>query len=145
VDYNRNVTESLAHLGGLDPVSQAAATVLTSAIDMALHRRVVFELQIGALTGSVDFKIQASATSGGSYADVTGFAITQVTVANKKVRVECKAETVIGATNGNRFIKGSLTVTTGPALISLDIYGTVDRYEPASDQNVAAVTQTLVP
>ncbi len=139
------LSQQLAVVDKLDPVSQAAATVLGTAIDMSLHRKVVFIIDVGAFGASatVDAKIQASATSGGTYADVSGKAIVQMLAAggnNKVVKLEISAQEV---TSGSRFIKLSITVGTAATLLSYVALAASDRYEPSNLYDLAAVTQTV--
>ena len=78
----------------IDPV--AASSVQTSAaIDTLGYSTGVFVIENGAATGTpssytVDAKLQECATSGGSYTDVSGAAITQLTADSKLavIRVE---------------------------------------------------------
>src|SRR3954454_6551575 len=76
----------------LDPVSQAAATVTSGGVDMSKFERVMFVVMVGAVTtGTVDAKLQESATSGGTYTDISGASITQITTSNKIATLEIKA------------------------------------------------------
>lgn len=145
MDFLRNLSESLAKLGHIDPVSQTAGTVLSGAINTKLHRRIFAVLQVGALTtATVDAKFTAAATSGGSYTDVAGTSITQITGAGGKyVVIELKTETLAAAGQGP-FVKLSVTVGTAAVVIAAVVYGACDRYEPASDYDEAACAQIVV-
>jgi hypothetical protein len=126
------------------PASIAASTVLTGAIDMKNLRRVLFIIQTGVLGASatVDFKITGSATSGGTYADVTGRSITQIVKAtgdNKIAILEVTAEQV-GA-QGWRFIKGSLTIGTAASVVGVIALGDGLRYSDAGENDIAAVAE----
>src|SRR5947209_12267700 len=98
----------------LDPVSQGAATVTTGGVDMSKFERVMFVVMVGAVTtGTVDAKLQESATSGGTYTDISGASITQITTSNKIATLEIKA-TQLSA--GKAFVRLSLTVGTAATL-----------------------------
>lgn len=65
----------------------ATATVTGQALDFQDADGPCFAaLQVGTVSGTsptLDVKVQESATSGGTYTDVTGAAFTQVTASNK--------------------------------------------------------------
>jgi hypothetical protein len=67
----------------LAPVSKSAGTTTGSAIDLTGYQSGVLIVNAGVIasSGTVDCKVQSSATSGGTYADITGAAITQMTEA----------------------------------------------------------------
>jgi hypothetical protein len=136
--------ERLPVVGQISPASYGAGTQLTAAIDMANVRRVLFVIQTGVLGASatVDFKITGSATSGGTYADVTGRSITQIVKAsgdNKLALLEVTAEQV-GA-QGWRYIKGSLTVGTAASIVGVVALGDGLRTSEAGEFDVAAVAE----
>jgi hypothetical protein len=142
--YNENLTEGLAVLGQLAPANQSTSAKAIGPFNTKYFRRVIFDINLGVLGSSatIDFKVQAAATSGGTYTDVTGTAITQITAgATNFVRVEVRAETLGGASQGP-FIKGVLTPGTAASQASVVAYG-VAGYSPASDYNVVTPTQTI--
>ena len=143
----RNIlmTEDLAVAGEIHPVSQGVGSVSTAAINMGLFGAVVFEVEVGAVgaAGTVDFLVQASATSGGTYADVSGTAITQITVSNTKALIEVRAARLTDLGVGP-FIKGKVTIGGNAVLISLSALGSKGPYYPNSDNNLASVAQKVV-
>ena len=95
-------------------------------------------------SGTVDMKLQACATSGGTYADVAGCAITQITSGAENIaQLEISAETLMNL-NVGPYVKVVVTIGTAASLVSLIVEGGVARYEPAADENIAAVTQTVI-
>ena len=64
---NEKMTERLALVSTLDPVSQSAATVTSDVIDMKLFKKVLFILSTGSLgtSATVDLAIKGDTTSGG--------------------------------------------------------------------------------
>lgn len=142
-------SERLALVGTIDPDAYAAGTYLTDAIDMADFDRVLFLILAGDLVtnNTTDFKVTASVASGGTYYDLTGAAITQLTEAgsdsDKQAMVEVKAIDVLAA--GYRYIKGSLTVATAGADASVVALGFDPHYGPASDQNLTSVAEIVTP
>lgn len=67
------------------PAQAATATVTGAALDLSGYDRALVTLNVGTMTGTsptLDVKVQSSATSGGTYADITGAAFAQVTTTN---------------------------------------------------------------
>ena len=79
----RQLSNRVSFNQALAPVSKSAGTTTSSAIDLTGYSNASLFVSIGVISssGTVDCKVQASATSGGSYADITGAAITQATQA----------------------------------------------------------------
>lgn len=93
----------------IDPEDSAAATITGAAIDRTGFNSCVLHASAGAVTGApsaqtVDAKIQDSATSGGSFVDFAGGAITQITT------VDSDAEVDIDLSGAKAFIKVVVTV-----------------------------------
>ena len=65
----------------VDPDANAAGALTSAEIDVRGYYQALLIVNIGTLGSSatLDCKVQASATSGGSLADITGAAITQQT------------------------------------------------------------------
>lgn len=81
-------------LVGIAPIAASSAQT-SSAIDTLGYNSATFVVSNGAATGTpssytVDAKVQECATSGGSYTDVSGATITQITAdgGTKVIRVE---------------------------------------------------------
>lgn len=127
----------------LDPVSQAAATVTSGAVDLAKFRRAMFIVMVGNVggAGTVDAKIQQSATGSSGWSDVTGSAITQITASNKIATLEIRADQL---SSGQRFVRLSLTVGTNAVLIAVLPIGGEAVQKPGNANDIAAVTQRLV-
>lgn len=148
------LSESLALVGIIEPDAYAASSnELTDAIDMSLYQRVLFVVQVGTMgdTSTIDFEVQESATSDGTYAPIGGLGtetrrITQLagdaTPANsdsdKQVLVEVSVDDL---TSGKRFIKGSLNVGTAASDVGVVAIGTRARYQPVS--HLSSVAQIL--
>jgi hypothetical protein len=146
VEYNRNLSESLAVVGKINPSSQAAGELLTGAINTNLHRRVLFIVALGTpgSSGTLDAVVKASSTSGGSYTAVPNSAtnITQLAAAGVAL-IEVKAESLAAAGIGP-YIKGSMTVGTATSPTAMIALGSCDRYEPASDNNISGTATPVV-
>lgn len=143
--YTEKLSQQLAFIGQYNPASVAASTVLTASIDMAKYRRLLFIIQCGVLGASatIDAKVQQAATSGGSYTDLSPTkAITQLVKAsndNSVVLIDLAAEEL---TQGQRFVKLSVTVGTAASIFGVVVLGSDGRYHPQGD-NLAAVVQTV--
>lgn len=79
----RQLTDRATVVVALAPVSKNAGTTTSSAVDMTGFGGGALMVSAGVISssGTVDCKVQSSATSGGSYTDITGAAITQMTQA----------------------------------------------------------------
>jgi hypothetical protein len=138
------LSQRLAVLQAVAPASLNTTTNMTG-IDTSLHRKVLFIVQNGVLgtSATVDFKLQASATSGGTYADIGGKAITQMVKASDDshiAKVEIMASEMPA---GKPFVRGVLTTGTAASLVAVVALGGDERYEPASSYDNANVTQTV--
>lgn len=145
--YTHNIFEDLAVVATIDPDAYAADAYLTDAIDMGTYRRVGFIILVGTMGASatLDFTIQESDASGGTYTDVGGastpsHAITQMTQAgtdqsDTQVLIEIAAEDL---SEGNRFIKGELVIGTAASDASVVALGSVAREAPVT--HLASVT-----
>lgn len=108
------LSERLAIVSVIDPDDRASSTTAGDAIDMSVHRKLVFIVMTGVMdttagARTVDFVLTECATSGGSYTQISGKSITQLTGAsgNKQAVVNLDASEL---TAGYRYVKGSLRV-----------------------------------
>jgi hypothetical protein len=142
--YTEQMTQALSVLGKLDPQSLAAGTdnSITN-IDMSKFRRIMFIVEVGSVgaAGTVDFKLQESKTSGGTYQDVTGTAITQVTTTGKIVTVEIRAEQLDA---GYQFVRHNLVIGTNAVQVAVVALGGEAVEKPGKAQDIAAVIQRVV-
>jgi len=79
----RQLTDRAQIAVALAPVSKSAGSTTSAAVDMTGFGGGALLVNVGVIasSGTVDCKVQSSATSGGSYVDITGAAITQATQA----------------------------------------------------------------
>jgi len=97
-------------LASVSAANTAAAT--SAAIDNTGYEgELEMAIVTGAITGTVDFKIQDCDTSGGTYADVTGLTAAQISTANQVRLIQFPRNKC------RRFIKLVGTVVTGPVLV----------------------------
>jgi hypothetical protein len=140
------LSQRLPVLGVVYPSSQAAGTAATAAIDLSQARQIEFLVIVGTIGASatVDFQVTGSATSGGTYTAISGTSITQITASSKIAKVVVRVDQLNALGLGYNFIKGSITVgtaATGTCVIAL---GGDSTYEPASQFDLAAVSQTVI-
>jgi hypothetical protein len=102
----------------LNPVSAAATVNATSAgIDTTGYEGVMaLVIQTGAVTGSIDWKVQDSADNS-TFADVAGLTVAQITAANKINTLTFVPGQV------RRYIKLVGTIGTGPVLVAAALHG----------------------
>lgn len=146
--YSNRLSQQLALVATIDPQSVGVGTSDSDAVDMATFRRCAFVVLTGVLGASatVDFKLRWSATSGGTYADITGKAITQLVKAshdNSQAIVEITAEELLTADATARFVKGRITVGTAASIVGVVALADTARYVPASDFDLASNVQIL--
>jgi hypothetical protein len=119
--------------------------VLSDAIDMSKFRQILAILNCGNVDNAFDMKLQASATAGGSYADITGKAITQLAAHatnndGKIVAIALKQEEMPA---GKQFVKVSLTVGNGTANPCAVIVLGEAVYAPATNHDLADVAEII--
>ena len=139
-------SERVTIAGIASPQTIANTPVVTSPVDMSRFQEALFVLSMGAMASeTMDFKLQASATSGGTYADIPGRAITTIaagSTSNKQALINMKAEKM---PTGTQFVRGSAVTggaTGGPA--SITALGAEPRFGPASDDKLASVVQIII-
>src|SRR5690242_19518828 len=107
--YTELLTDALAIAAdGIHSASQAASEHLTSAIDLATYPQALFIVDSGTLgaSGTLDFQVKGSSTSGGTYTAISGTAINQLVVAsnnNQYALVLVTAEKINALGLGYRF------------------------------------------
>lgn len=144
---NSTLTERLALIGKIDPVSQGAGTATTGLVPIKDFTRLLAKLAVGALGSSatVDAKLQGAVGSGGTPVDIPGAAITQLTQAgtdaNKVAMINVNVDVLAGS--GYTHARLLVTVATAACLIQADLWGGDARYDPASLLDLAAVDEIV--
>ena len=138
------LSQGLTVLGVLHSQSLGAGTdnSITN-IDFSKVERMMWIIDVGSVgaAGTVDFKLQESKTSGGTYQDIAGTAITQVTASNKVVTVELRADQLDA---GYRYVRHNLVIGTNAVQVCVLALGGEAEYKPAKSQDIATVAQRLV-
>jgi len=125
-------------IGIIDPDANTAATLLTGAIDMANFESCMAIIMAGDLgtNATIDAKLTQATTSGGTYKDVTGKAITQLTQAgtddNKQAIILCRSDE-LDVANGYRYVKLSMTTAVATSDSAAILLGLDARYQPPTD------------
>lgn len=140
-------SEQAAVVGQIPPQLATPATYLSDAVDMANFESILAKVFVGAMvaTSTVNAKLVQAVTSGGSYKDVTGKAITALLAAggdNRQALINCRGEE-LDLAGGYRFVKLSITVGTANTLLTGGVFGFHPRYAPASDNDLAAVVEIV--
>src|SRR5687768_16065791 len=97
----------------IDPANHNNSTQTSDAVDMSKFHEALFILIAGAIDSTVDFKLQESDASGGSYSDISGKAITQETGGhddNKQWVINLKSDELSAS---NPYVKASVTLGNG--------------------------------
>lgn len=134
MNYESNIWEKLPVIEVIQPqaITAGATGVLTGAIDMTKYSRVMAVLLSGTLgaSGTLDFKAVASATSGGTYAAITGKAITQMVKAtndNDVAIIEVDAGDV--AALSKQYLKFNAVAGTANATSAVVVLGVPRGYD----------------
>ena len=128
----KSLTEALKAVQAIKADAHAVSTITGAAIDTKGFDEVMFVVNAGtfAAGATADIKVQECDTSGGSYADISGAAFTQITDAlddNIYVgRVKCK--------NWERYLK--VVCVVGTDVADLGVVGILGKYD-----GLAPVTQ----
>ncbi len=141
------LSEYVAVVGVVDPDANTAAEYLTAAIDMSKWESILAIVMAGDLgtNATVDAAFKASATSGGTYAAISGKAITQLTQAgtdksNTQALIHLRAAEMPA---GKPWVKLSMTVGTATSDSGAIVLGKAAHYLPSSDNDIAAVTEIV--
>ena len=110
----------------LAPVSKSAGSTTSAAIDLTGYSKgsLVVTAGVIASSGTVDCKVQTSATTGGSYADLSGAAITQMTQAGGDSGSVQQID--FEDPNGQPFVKTVLVNATAAAIQGVLVIGDQD-------------------
>lgn len=148
--FTTKPSELAAVCATIDPVSQAAGTVVSDYIDMGKFRKAMFILSVGALGASatVDAVVKQATDSSGTGAKnlTNSLAITQLTKAgsddNKQV-VVCVDAAMLDVNASFNHVALSVTVATAACLISVVGLGFDARWLPASDNDLSSVDEIV--
>lgn len=142
-------SEVAAVVATIDPDAYTAATYLSDAVDMSKIDQLLAVVMAGELGASatLDAKLTQATTSGGSYKDITGKAITQLTQggsdeSDKQALINCRADE-LDIDNDYRWVKLSMTVGTATSDCCALLLGFGARYGPASDGDLATVDEIV--
>ncbi len=128
--------------------SGGTATLLTSALDMSNLRRARAFLHTGTLTGaaSLTFALQASATSGGAYTNITlttqAVVLTTLTGDDAWYAIEIRADQMPA---GKPWLKALITNTAAAdAVVDVFLIGDCASYSPGNQEDTVTWTQNVV-
>jgi hypothetical protein len=148
--YNIELTERLSVADYLAPANTAASSVNTTGIDMSLFKRLLYEIQIGAITGAGTLSAQLQSCSAANFAsgvhNIAGSSITQVTNANPNsiVTIEMRSDEVTTLNPADRYVRLSVTIGTNAVVFGATGYGSDAEHLPANAHDINTVTQRLV-
>ncbi len=140
-------SEVAAVVATIDPDAYGTGEELSDAIDMSKIDQVLAVVMAGTLGSSatLDAKLTQATTSGGTYKDISGKAITQLVKAtddDKQALINCRAEE-LDIDNDYRWVKLSMTVGTATSDAGALVLGFGERYGPAADGDLASVDEIV--
>ncbi len=124
----------------------ATANITTGAVNMGIVRRARAFLHLATGTGQlVNFSIQASATSGGTFSAITGLttlpALTGLNTNNAWYAIEISSDLLPA---GKPWINAIAAETAGNAVTAdLFIIGDESEYKPANSQTIPLSTANI--
>src|SRR5437016_4909491 len=109
--YTEQLTQALAVVGVTHSQSLNGTDTSITNIDISKYKRLLFILDVGSGgTNNVNAKLREAQTSGGTYQDITGAAITQISANSKVATIEIRQDELDA---GYQFVQ--LSITTGGA------------------------------
>jgi hypothetical protein len=145
---NVTISEQLALLATVDPVSQGVGPVSSGWVSAALFERFQAEVMTGllGLAATVDAKLQQATDGAGTgVKDIAGKAIIQIVKAtgdNKQAIINLRVNE-LDVANGFGYFRVTLTVGAAASLVAASIKGGMAKNMPASALNQAAVVQVI--
>lgn len=143
---NANASEVAAVVGVVDPADLATSAASTGWVYAGDFFRFLAVVQAGALSGTLDAKIeQATTSAGGGAKDVTGRAITQLAATDDNVQalINVKHDD-LDIANGFDYLRLTVTPTGGTAnLGSAVLLGFNARHNPASSKDASSVKEVV--
>lgn len=138
-------SEMCALVGTIDPDAYAASTYTSDGVDMGAYQKLMAVLSVGTIgaSGTVDAKLQQATTSGGTFKDIVGGSITQLTQAggDSDSQVVINLDGInLDVADNYRHVRLSVTVA---ADLGATLYGFAAGYGPASDGNLSSVAEVL--
>jgi hypothetical protein len=147
-------SEAAAVVATVDPDAYTAAAYSSDEVDMSKFESIMCVVTVGemASTSTVACKLQASTTSGGTFVDITGKAISTITQATSPLTSDVQAvinlrtEELWSSTSPEaeyRYVKAVMTVAAAASDAGLVILGFNPRQGPASDNDLASVAEIV--
>lgn len=143
---NTQISDTIAILGTIDAIDHATSAVTSDWVDTAKYPFIAAYMNVGAITGTFDMKLQQATDSSGTGAkDITGAAITQLSASddNKQVIINLKVEE-LDDEGGFQFVAAIVTPTGGTTnFSSTTILGSMPRYAPVLDHDLSTVAEII--
>lgn len=102
----------------------ATANATGTGVDISKYEGDLMVTQlVGAITGTLDGKLQACSDAGGTGAeDITGAAFTQVTTSNDDPNVQKITVPAGSLPSGKPFLRYIGTIVTGPSIVGVSLH-----------------------
>lgn len=136
--FCERLSEQLAVVATIDPVTGATAAANTDVFSMQLHRRALFILQTGATVATgilCNIQENAAAAFTAGTATLLTLAATACTAVASQYLFEVSAEAMSA---GFTHLRGQFD-PAGASIYAVVVLADVDRYKPASDRDLASV------
>ena len=138
--FCERLSEQLAVVATIDPISAATAAVNTDIFSMQLHRRALFILSTGAAVNAPGILCEIREGADAAMTATTAVILTRAATACAAVASQYLFEVSAEAlADGYTYLSGRFTPGAGPTLVSVVCLADVERYHPASDRDLASV------
>lgn len=136
-------SEAAAVVAVLNPINGNNASTPTTTFHAKNYRSYLAILKVGVIDQAVDFKLQCSATQTGTYTDIPGKVIAQVSATQDNTQhvINLKTEEIPA---DQPWVRGLVTVGNGTSsLVDVTILGLHPRIGPGTDHDASSVLQVI--
>lgn len=134
--------EEMAVLGTIDPADQGTSAKNSDFSDMERFKKITAVLLGGAITGTLDMKLQQAQDVGGTgVKDIAGKTITTIIDTNDNSQALISVDaSEMDIANDFTHVRAVLTPTGGSTnFAGVVMLGTIPRYTPVDDHDLASV------
>ncbi len=138
--FCERLSEQLAVVATVDPISIATTAVSTDVVAMGMHRRALFILSTGAAVQAPGMDVNIIEGLDAACTATTAVILTRAAADCAAVASQYLFEVSGEAmADGYTYLRAELDPAAGATLVSVVVLADVDRYHPASDRDLASV------
>ena len=144
MNLNAKISENLAIVGEIQPISQAVGSVSTGWVSVTTLQILIAVISTGVLGSSATVSAQlnqATTSAGANSKSVTGKSITPISTNNQNVLINLRPQD-LDTNGGFSYVSLTLTVATAASLVSAKILA-IPSSLPADLSNDLSVSQIV--